>query len=32
MQVFRLVALAGRASLDVVMNHLAKVGGVEIAT
>ena len=32
MQVFRLVALAGRASLDVVLNHLAKVGRVEIMT
>ena len=32
MQVFRLVALAGRASLDVVLNHLAKVGVVEITT
>ena len=32
MQVFRLVALAGCARLDVVLNHLAKIGGVEVAT
>ena len=27
-----LVALAGCAHLDVVLNHLAKIGGVEVAT
>ena len=32
MQVFRLVALASCARLDVVLNHRAKVGGVEVVT